>query len=51
MFFYFIAFNGTGSLNGSAKKQKFFCKGGFSGVRVANNSECAAFAGLCFNLF
>jgi hypothetical protein len=39
MFFYFIAFNGTGSLYGAAKKKEFFCKGSFTGIGVAYDGK------------
>lgn len=34
-----IAFYGTGSLDGTAEKQKFFGEGGFTGIRMGNDRK------------
>jgi hypothetical protein len=46
MFFYLIAFYGTGCLYGSAEKQHFLGKGGFTRIGVGNDGECFATADL-----
>ncbi len=38
-FFNLVGFNGACNLNGASKKQEFFGKGSFPGIRVADDSE------------
>ncbi len=40
MLLYLIAFYSTGSLNGSAKQQKFFRERGFTRIRVRDDGKC-----------
>ena len=44
----FSGLNGSGHLDGTAEEQQLFSQGGFTGIRVRNNTEGTAFLDFLF---